>query len=232
MHWTVEVLLAALLLRGCLVHSSAAFSSLHARVVSSTGSLIVNFREEIETLASSSFEDSVDDDDDITEVDLQLLHATYMGKLRDIYLKKFLSEMSSKGTLLSLSELRRRTVEDCRLAMEASTPAAHLADWDFSAYINELEADIARYVEDVAEASESAEQRLSRPMQEASSSSDEKKRKKRDGFQQTIWFKRSKWLASQLLLLSLNMLQSEWHRRATRRAAEKRLAEVPEFPLL
>jgi hypothetical protein len=46
------------------------------------------------------------------------------------------------------------------------------------------------------------------------------------------WGKRLSWIASKLALLGINMLQYEWHRRQSIYNSEKRLSEIPEFPIL
>jgi hypothetical protein len=46
------------------------------------------------------------------------------------------------------------------------------------------------------------------------------------------WRKRGKWLLIQTVLLLIKMGQAEFYRWTIRRAAEKRLAVIPEFPLL
>ena len=178
--------------------SQRLFAGLRDRVARDPHKIVVSFKEDLESLLASGIDES----------DLQLLHGRYMANLRETYFRKFLS-LLGKGR--PVEDVAAETLKECRATMMLSTPESGGGSWSFEGYLSELEADMGRYLEEVA--------------------SSELLPSEGSGGRPT-WRTRLRGLASQALLLLVNLLQSEWHRRATRRAAEKRLAEVPEFPLL
>jgi hypothetical protein len=143
--------------------------------------------------------------------DLERLHALYMASLRDMYFNKFASSFGRGQTNTALIE---GILNECRSTMLLSTPERNgVAVFSFEGYLRELEMDMTQF-------SEERESMLARPNSIISRPP------------ANIWRKRLRWFGGQLALLLVNMLQSEWHRRALQRAGERRLAEVPEFPLL
>ena len=180
------------------------FAGLRERVANDPHKIVVSFREDLEHLLRSLDGTSID------AVDLQLLHGRYMANLRETYFRKYLSQLGSDR---SAEEVAAEILRDCRATMTLSTPVTADGTWSFEGYLSELEEDMSRHREETAAAKENVFQPEARSVK-------------------ATWRGRLKWLASQALLLLVNVLQNEWHRRATRRAAEKRLAEVPEFPLL
>lgn len=187
------------------IDASNPLQRLHRRVDASPNQLIVDFRHECEGILHDSNSTST------TELEVELVHAKYAASVQDIYLKKFLSLVkTSKNTDL----LCRDIVNEFRLVIEASTPSAFYAAWLCEGYVAELAADLQRLCD---------EQQTVANQQRMYGQTSSPSRK---------WRRRLKWIGSQALLLAINFLQGEWHRRSVRRATERRLAEVPEFPLL
>lgn len=183
-----------------------AYLHLREKVAGDPNSLVLTFGEDVEFILNQSSA--------VGEPEMYDLHARYMGRIRDIYNKRFLSVVD-RGNSTRAEQQVLDTIADCRLTMQASTPASRLQQWNSEGYVSELEFDLRRYVDDLRQ------EQYKRNSESALVAQPQRR-----------WRTRLRWLASQCILLAINFIQAEWHRRATRRAAEKRLAEVPEFPLL
>eukprot|EP01038_Epipyxis_sp_PR26KG_P011278 gene11278-15130_t len=152
---------------------------------------------------------------DILEV--ETLFNSYLDALRDFYFEKFINSLQINNTLDTMKKRKEWIAKECTAAMNAALPLNAPQHWNYQGQLVELEADIDVHISDCIE------QMNCKENLKIESQAQQKRR---------LIIRRLKWLGAQVLLFSFNFCQHEVHRRMSLRAAEKRLAEVPEFPLL
>lgn len=163
---------------------------------------IKDFRTRIQKVIEESKEGS-----GISLEDSYFLCITYTNQLRDFYTDKYRGQ-TFKNVKDAEKKMRSILIE-CKNVMEKSFPPKLPHMWSYEGALQELKADISDYFEDIShdlkiKASERKEKIIGR----------------------------LRWVLNRLLLVLANFGQSEVQRRMSYRAAEKRLSEIPEFPLL
>eukprot|EP01039_Chlorochromonas_danica_P009124 gene9124-10073_t len=127
--------------------------------------------------------------------------------------------------------------------MKAAIPKSRIGQWTIDAHLAEVSEDMDSLLSsklNTADTDTEGGVVSSPPLSPSSSSAvvnetDKSCRNRLWQVWQSIpprWISTSRWLLSQSLLLGINFLQQEWYRRQHVKAIERRLAEVPEFPLL
>ena len=184
------------------------------------------------------------DNTDMNEVDktnsihkVHQLYNRYLDKLRDYYYMLYVnsfSDSSREYTADTIIDTKNKVYADCEIAMNNGLESDLVYNdatrsWSYQGPLQELKDDLNSY--------------SSRMLQYLDSKADTKT----DKITKKYWFiekvyqkvpflhrhrKRVKWLAAQLILFTLNFLQNEIHRKSSYYAANKRLAEVPPFPML
>ncbi len=183
-------------------------------------------------------------DTDMNELDkmnsinkLHQLYNRYLDKLRDYYYMLYVNSFSDSSrvyTANTVTDMKNKIYSDCEIAMNKGLESdimynASTQSWSYQGPLQELKDDLDTY--------------SSRMLQYFDSKADTKtdKSTKKYWFIEKIYHKvpflhrhrkRVKWLAAQLILFTLNFVQNEIHRKSSYYAANKRLAEIPPFPML
>ena len=176
---------------------------------------ILHFGESLELMLrniSSNMEES----------EIQEVYYEYLYKVHNRYIEKFtiLIEESS-----NYEHLREITIRDCKIAMDDATPVSKKSVWNYAGILRELEIDIDTSIRDRIEVIQAQAKSLVPNIVER-------------GFKfgpvyiSPKMTKRFRWFAAQALVMLVNFCQSEFSRRNAIRSANRRLAEVPGFPLL
>jgi len=163
---------------------------------------------------------------------LQQLYNRYLDKLRDYYYMTYVnsfSDSSREYTADAVTDLKYKLCAECEAAMSNGLESDMTQSWSYQGPLQELKDDLDSY-----------SGRILRYLETKVATKSEKVATKywfMEKIYQKIPFlsrhrKRVKWLAAQLILLTLNFLQNEIHRKSSYRAANKRLAEIPAFPML
>lgn len=186
----------------------------------------------------------------ISELDLQILFSEYLNSLQRHYLMLFMKELEQNVNvnIKGNNKVRDRIMRECRAAMRSAVPTQKIGVWEYEDQLSELRRDLNKLVGDITQIAENESEEAVMDVEVDDSTSvlntDEMggtPRRSRGGLFgrsrlsrriSKVWLRRAKWVAAQCLLLGLNFVQNEWHRRTAIRCCERRLAEVPEFPLL
>ncbi len=180
---------------------------------------IFDFKERMGELMT---QDRMDEEDFLT---CELIFNSYVDNLRDHYFEVFKDCIQNEDRQDKLNERMNWCRNECKVAMSSAIPDSSdlCRSWSFQGPMEELSADMERLVGG----------RL--PILSMHDGKDESKKSQRPGFPFKLpprLRKYSKWIATQSVLLLINVLQSEWNRRATRNLAAKRWADVPGLPIL
>eukprot|EP01032_Pedospumella_encystans_P011768 gene11768-13661_t len=149
-----------------------------------------------------------------SELELDVRGSEYLDRIGEYYYEEFLNRCAQYTHHRQYKVLKDEIVQECTEACKELTSG--FPDISCTGTISELQADIDNYIDQIP-----ADQIISVNQTGTLAA-----------FRNSIWYARSKWVLAQVLMLALNFGQYELHRRLSIRAAEKRLAEVPEFPLL
>ena len=182
---------------------------------------IFDFKERMEEIFKEK------EPSDMNEEDLlscELVFNDYVDKLRDHYFNVFQECVENENQVNDLKERMTWCGNECNVAMSSATPESDLCkSWSFQGSLEELNIDMMSLIDSRS------------PIYSGKEAVEDSKthRLSRLPFHLPHRLKRrSRWVASQALLLLLNFLQSEWNRRSTRNLAAKRWADVPGFPVL
>lgn len=182
-----------------------------------------------------------------TEIELKLLHSRYIEVLKRYYWDRFVSRcQDSPGE--DLHEIKREILAEFSIAATKSTPEVMVHVWKIDYFLGELESDINAFVQGVSERLNESGTREDDGTLSASFAGDDPNDCRPHKISEMIgrfivrsrfvrwiprkWQRRLRWVVLKAGLLAFNMAQFEWGRRQSVRSAERRLAEVPEFPLL
>lgn len=173
------------------------------------------------------------------DLEIENVVNTYFDYLRDHYYSEFRNRTDSSSE--QSVALFDTVMKECSAAMKSALPRNAPSSLGYKDQLDELQQDINTFMQ-IHSKDPVGGNRSSWVVSDASQGTTGQK-KISEGRPLTAntkvlkrlvcknWRRRSKWALSQFLLLALNFGQYELHRRTIRLAAEKRLAEVPEFPL-
>jgi hypothetical protein len=225
------------------------FSTISQNIEERTSFPLFSFKEDvsklIEDLKEGNYSRVVSSGDEEVipdETDLKILYIRYIESLKQYYWERFVQQGQEAGC--NLQQAKRNALSEFSVAASKSTPTERVGAWNYMDYMEELETDIDSVLTTVAEAADDQGISLADLGDEKQPQGSIKCGKRaisraagRFAGRYLAWIepkrrRRLKWVGSKAALLALNMAQFEWGRRQSVRRAEKRLAEVPEFPLL
>ena len=213
--------------------SGSLFSELTRKVNIGTDVPIFTFQRDME-LALQHLDDG---NGNIDEIDAKILYGRYIELLKRYYYERFLLGMRDPGC--DVQEIKQHSLSEFNVAAAKSTPASRTDSWAYGDYLCELETDIDSCIDSLAEEVAGPLDVEGREVVNGRmgffAENNDPCRRRLDRYMfwiQPKWRRRLRWVGSKVALLALNMAQFEWARRQSVRNAEKRLAEVPEFPLL
>jgi len=191
---------------------------------------LFDFGRELDRLLSHEVEDvrsELQREDALFFLEGEVLFNEYMDGLRDHYLRSFTKELDDLDLeSISVSRIHQRRdhfIKECRIAMLAGKPMrTQCSSWSIEGPLAELSADTSMLLREKISSYSRSDDSFGNSVTHHTKRKAVMKKTKR-------WIR---WFASQSILLLVNFLQNEWQRRAAKAAAEKRLADVPEFPLL
>jgi hypothetical protein len=158
------------------------------------------------------------------ETDAKILYGRYIESLKLYYWDRFMYQCQMDPGC-NLEEAKQDSMSEFNVAASRSTPASYTETWTHADFSDELESDIDAFIERARDLGE----------QSGLAAADLPPLSRWDRLLpmlQPKWRRRVNWFSTKAALLALNMVQFEWARRQAVRNTEKRLAEVPEFPLL
>jgi hypothetical protein len=183
-----------------------------------------------------------------TEMDLELLYHRYLDNLNlyyfDLFVKR-IEEGDIGGAVVRGEGLKQEILHEFEVAAMKSTPKSDMNGCFYDKHVKELEHDIDDYLRNVYNNSSNQGDNFS-PNEDGIDASmglqsavdnNNDHRSSRSRWLAFLslnekWEKRVTWIVSKLAMLGVNMLQYEWYRRQSIHNSEKRLSEIPEFPVL
>ena len=210
---------------------------------------VFEFGEVVGSLINDIETKGGEDEREVCDFDVDILYTVYTERLCRVYCQRFLQQLNEliSDEDMSLEALRLLKVDammECEKAMDSGRPQSRVNTWDFKPALRDLELDIDKMMKqidyevtvdtektddnigDIKGRSKSKLHRILHPTLKIPGS----------GHIATFLGKKSrkrlKWVFMQSLVLLFNFAQNEITRRTAIRMIEKKLAEVPEFPLL
>jgi len=198
---------------------------------------IYEFSRDIKRLLITLHDNSDDLDKTNSIHKLHQLYNRYLDKLRDYYYMLYVnsfSDSSREYTANTINDTKNKIYSECENAMKNALESDKVYNdvtqsWTYEGPLQELKDDLDSH--------------STRILQyfDRKGTNDQNIAPKKFLFLEKIYQKipflnrhrkRVKWLVAQIILFSLNFIQNEIHRKSSYHAANKRLAEIPAFPML
>jgi len=207
--------------------SGAQFASLVETVELRREVPLFSFAKDLQAVLEDERSDSSGDSMEVgggpDETDAKILYGRYIESLKLHYWDRFMYQCQMDPGC-NLEEAKRDSMSEFNVAASRSAPASRIDTWTHADFSDELESDIDAFTERARDLGEQIGLAADLPPLS--------RWDRLLPMLQPKWRRRVKWFSTKAALLTLNMVQFEWARRQSVRNTEKRLAEVPEFPLL
>ena len=235
----------------CGPNASDKLRYLRAKVEEMDNVPVFEFGEVVGSLIDD-LDGNEEEDEVVSDFDVDILFAVYTERLCSLYCRRFLQQLGGQapGEDISpetLNLLKSDAMMECEKAMRSGRPSSRVDAWDIKPALRDLELDIDKLIKqidlDVNEEKEEIGEHIDVSINGEEKSTSLIRKILRPKIRVpgsefvTNFFgskprKRLKWVFMQSLVLLFNFAQNEITRRTAVRNIEKKLAEVPEFPMM